>query len=285
MSLYTVYPPQKDAPAPVHVRAYETAQQLLCHGNYCKPILSPVRASFQQPSAVRPWPDELLRLPKHHQLQAAVCRPPRYWPDELRRPPKYPRQGSAAETMSAQTRPKFTPAHDSVAAAVSHKHHSIIRVGAGLIQFVHSRTCSSAANVIPNKFLFQPFHGSHSAQNLFRLRTNSESRHCSLRVLQLVVGEHAASPHAPSAGRGHCAAAIRSALDDTVNRPDGGFRDPMESCATGLAALEESSKHSAVRLFQPSAAARASGAGRWRSSLIFPISGHLRVDLNLGKKT
>jgi len=157
MSLYTVYPPQKDAPAPVHVRAYETAQQLLCHGNYCKPILSPVRASFQQPSAVRPWPDELLRLPKHHQLQAAVCRPPRYWPDELRRPPKYPRQGSAAETISAQTRPKFTPAHDSVAAAVSHKHHSIIRVGAGLLQFVHAFTCTSIAEAIPIKNLFRPF--------------------------------------------------------------------------------------------------------------------------------
>jgi len=157
MSLYTVYPPQKDAPAPVHVRAYETAQQLLCHGNYCKPILSPVRASFQQPSAVRPWPDELLRLPKHHQLQAAVCRPPRYWPDELRRPPKYPRQGSAAETISAQTRPKFTPAHDSVAAAVSHKHHSIIRVGAGLLQFVHACTCTSIAEAIPIKNLFLPF--------------------------------------------------------------------------------------------------------------------------------
>jgi len=66
----------------------------------------------------------------------------------------------------------------------------------------HSRTCGSAANVIPNKFLFRPFHGSHSAQNLFRLRTNSESRHCSLRVLQLVVGEHAASSHAPCAGCG-----------------------------------------------------------------------------------
>ena len=30
-----------------------------------------------------------------------------------------------------------TLAHDAVAAAVSHKHHSIIRVGAGLIQFVY----------------------------------------------------------------------------------------------------------------------------------------------------
>jgi len=32
---------------------------------------------------------------------------------------------------------KSTLAHDAVAAAVSHKHYSIIRVGAGLIQFVY----------------------------------------------------------------------------------------------------------------------------------------------------
>jgi len=56
-----------------------------------------------------------------------------------------------------KNRPKFTPAHDSVAAAVSHKHHSIIRVGAGLIQFVYGRTCSSAADVISNENLFPPF--------------------------------------------------------------------------------------------------------------------------------
>jgi len=34
-----------------------------------------------------------------------------------------------------------------------------------------------------------------------RLRASSGSRHCSLRVLQLVISEHAASPHAPCAGR------------------------------------------------------------------------------------
>ena len=91
-------------------------------------------------------------------VQAAVCRPPRYWPDELRRPPKHPRQYiAAAEQCPLKNRPKSTPAHGSVAAAVSHKHHSIIRIGAGLIQFVHGRTCSSAAEVIPNKFLFLPF--------------------------------------------------------------------------------------------------------------------------------
>jgi len=34
--------------------AYATVQKLLCHGNYCELILSPVRASFKQPSAARP---------------------------------------------------------------------------------------------------------------------------------------------------------------------------------------------------------------------------------------
>jgi len=29
-------------------------QKLLCHGNYCELVLSPVRASFKQPSAARP---------------------------------------------------------------------------------------------------------------------------------------------------------------------------------------------------------------------------------------
>ena len=36
------------------MRAYATVQKLLCYGNYCELILSPVRASFKQPSAVRP---------------------------------------------------------------------------------------------------------------------------------------------------------------------------------------------------------------------------------------
>ena len=37
-----------------------------------------------------------------------------------------------------------------------------------------------------------------------RLRASSGSIHCSLRVLQVVIGEHAASPHAPCAGRCCC---------------------------------------------------------------------------------
>ena len=39
---------------------------------------------------------------------------------------------------------------------------------------------------------------------LLESRTSCGSRHCSLRVLQLVVGEHAASPHAPCVCRCCC---------------------------------------------------------------------------------
>jgi len=73
MSLYTVYPPQKHALAPVHVRLCNRAETSL------------------------PW--KLLRTYLESCasiVQAAVCRPPRYWPDELRRPPKRPRRSSAA---------------------------------------------------------------------------------------------------------------------------------------------------------------------------------------------
>ena len=49
-------------------------------------------------------------------------------------------------------------------------------------------------------------------QSWCRLRTSSGSRHCSLRVLQPVVSEHAASPHAPSAGTSAADIQTRRAL-------------------------------------------------------------------------
>ena len=113
-------------------------------------------------------------------VPAAVCRPPRYWHDEHRRPLKHPRLQAAVppapllarrtlsptrvsaaraapKTTSTQKSPESTPDHDSVAAAVSHKHHSIIRVGAGLLQFVHACTCTSFSEAISIKNLFRPF--------------------------------------------------------------------------------------------------------------------------------
>jgi len=118
------------------MRAYATVQKLLCHGNYCELILSPVRASFKQPSAARPVTGPTNSV-AHPSVRSGAAPPP--------------------NDVHSRNHPKSTPAHNSVAAAVSHKHHSIIRVGAGLIQFVHGRTCGSAAKVIPKEFLFPPF--------------------------------------------------------------------------------------------------------------------------------
>jgi len=82
------------------MRAYTTLQKLLCHGNYCELILSLARESYRLSFAALPS--------RQNQLPNAV---------RLRNPSK------------------FTLACDAVAAAVSHKYHSIIRVGAGLVQF------------------------------------------------------------------------------------------------------------------------------------------------------
>jgi len=118
------------------MRAYATMQKLLCHGNYCELILSPVRASFKQPSAARPATG-LTNSVAHPSVRGGAAPPP--------------------NDVHSRNHPKSTPAHNSVAAAVSHKHYSIIRVGAGLIQFVHGRTCSPVADFILDKFLFRHF--------------------------------------------------------------------------------------------------------------------------------
>jgi len=59
-------------------------------------------------------------------VQVVVCRPPYCCLDEISRP-----------AVRSRNLSKSTLAHDAVAAAVSHKHHSIICVDAGLIQFVY----------------------------------------------------------------------------------------------------------------------------------------------------
>ena len=52
---------------------------------------------------------------------------------------------------------KSTLAHDAVATAVLHKHHLIIRVGAGLIQFVYRSHLRLATEVTRNRNAFSPF--------------------------------------------------------------------------------------------------------------------------------
>ena len=83
----------------VHARLCKV-QKLLCHGSYCELILS--RAGCCLPSAI---------------LLARAIQSP--------------------DAVRSRNPSKSTLVHDAVAAAVLHKHYSIIHVGAGLIQFVH----------------------------------------------------------------------------------------------------------------------------------------------------
>ena len=71
-------------------------------------------------------------------------RPPSCWP--------------VARPVRLKNPSKSTQAHDAVTAVVLHKHHLIIRVGAGLIQFVYGPHSHMAADLTLDKNLFsQPF--------------------------------------------------------------------------------------------------------------------------------
>jgi len=110
------------------MRAYSTVQQLLCHGGYRELILSLARTlcrlSFTARPTVRPLAGNPLR-----------------------------------DVVRSRNPFKSTLAHDAVATAVLHKHHPIIRVGAGLIQFVYrSHLClATAREDTRNRNAFSPF--------------------------------------------------------------------------------------------------------------------------------
>ena len=86
-------------------------------------------------------------------VQAVVsARPPA--PSSSRLPSSWP----VALPVRLRNLSKSTLPHDAVAAVVLHKHHLIIRVGAGLIQFVNGSHSRMAADLTLNKNLFsQPF--------------------------------------------------------------------------------------------------------------------------------
>ena len=94
------------SPQLVHAHVYATMQQLLCHGSYCERILSLAWTSYRLS-----FPPALLPL----------C--------HAGHPPASPLP------VRSRNLSKSTPAHDAVAAVVLHKHHPIICVGAGLIQW------------------------------------------------------------------------------------------------------------------------------------------------------
>jgi len=100
-------------------------QELPCHGSYCELILSLARTSCRLS-----FPPALLPLRR-------AGRPP-----------------AGCKTCSLRNPSKSTLAHDAVAAAVLHKHHLIIRVGAGLIQFVYGSHSRMAADLPSTKIYF-----------------------------------------------------------------------------------------------------------------------------------
>ena len=107
------------------MRAYSTVQQLLCHGGYCELILGLARTSCR--------------------LLFTACPTARSLP-------------ALRDVVRSRNPSKSTLAHDAVANAMSHKHHSIIRIGAGLIQFVYGLHSHLAADLIPKqRILFSPW--------------------------------------------------------------------------------------------------------------------------------
>ena len=108
----------------MRAHATVTVQKLLCHGSYSEFILSLARASCRLS-----FPPVLL-LSRPNQSPVAV---------------------------RSRNPSKSTLAHDAVTAVVSHKLHSIIRVGAGLIQFVYGSHSRLAVDLILHKVLFSPW--------------------------------------------------------------------------------------------------------------------------------
>ena len=75
---------------------------------------------------------------------------------------------------------RSTLAHDAVAAVVLHKHHLIIRVGAGLIQFVYGSHSRLAADLTLDKNLFPlPFSRAfyYNTQTHTQTHTQTQTHH------------------------------------------------------------------------------------------------------------
>ena len=77
-----------------------------------------------------------------HPPAPSSSRPPSCWP--------------VARHVRLRNPSKSTQTHDAVAAVVLHKHHLIIRVGAGLIQLVYGPHSRMAADLTLDKNQFSP---------------------------------------------------------------------------------------------------------------------------------
>jgi len=75
---------------------------------------------------------------------------------------------SVARSVRSRNPSKSALAHDVVATAVLHKHHPIIRVGAGLIQFVYRSLFRFATEATRNRNALLPFFARVSSTWLVR---------------------------------------------------------------------------------------------------------------------
>ena len=100
------------------MRAYATLQKRLCHETIANlsSVLREHRAGCRLPPALLPA-----------------------------------RRNQSPDAVRLRNPSKSTLAHNAVAAAVSHKHQSIIRLGAGLIQFVHGAHSRLAMEATRNR--------------------------------------------------------------------------------------------------------------------------------------
>jgi len=103
---------------------------------------------------------------------------------------------------------KYTLAHDAVATVSLHKHYLIIRVGAGLIRFVHSSHSRMAADLTLDKNLFlQPFSRVFPDfvqswwATLFRAQRNAESKRVSLTCTPIQSNQNTEPIQMPAAKR------------------------------------------------------------------------------------
>ena len=113
------------------MRAYATVQKLFCHGSYCELILSLAQISCNLSFADLPPAGSTRPTPSCRLDSTDGDYPPA---SSTRRTPS---RLDPPDAVCFKNPSKSTLAHDTVAAAVLHKHHPIIRVGACLIQFVY----------------------------------------------------------------------------------------------------------------------------------------------------
>jgi len=161
-------------------------------------------------------------------VQAVICHPPSCRL-ALTRPPLSP------DAVRLRNPSKSTLAHDAVAAAVLHKHHPIIRVGAGLIQFVYGSRSHLAAEATHHKNAFSPFSCEFSYPDwLCNPRMSFYSTYCIFhRVLSSRPRncQNLRQPMAQSQERYHAGIIRSSAL---VQAPSSLFMVCTRSLATGL---------------------------------------------------